>query len=429
MDDEVTAEAYDRQAAAFLAQGRQAEATGALCAAMALRDGSALAFYNLGTAYLQANRLAEAEAWYRRALAADADLVAANQNLAVVLERLGRLDEAAPFRARALARHWLQVEEAGPEAPRVLILAASGLGNVPLDALLPRGRTTRLVWFLEYAPDAGESLPPYDLVFNAIGDADLAGPATTTLAAFLARNTRPLLNRPARVALTRRHAMPELLGDIPDLVVPPVLRWRAGPEGAAALAAVLAARQDMPPPWLLRPIGSHGGIGLVRCDDAAALAALALRSGEDYYLTAFHDYRGPDGFFRKYRLIFVDGVPYPYHLAISPQWLVHYGSAGMRGEAWKRAEEERFLADPGAVLGKRAMTAITQVARRLDLEFAGIDCALLPDGRVLLFEANATMNVHLNDPPDLFAYKHRFVPRIFAAFTAMLERRLIPANH
>ncbi len=424
MDDGMTAEDYDRLAARFQAEGRQAEATGALCAAMALRDGSALAFYNLGTAYLQANRLDEAEAWYRRALAVDADLVAANQNLAVALERLGRLDEAAPFRARALARQWLQVEEAGPGAPRVLILAASGLGNVPLDALLPRGRVTRLVWFLEYAPDAGESLPPYDLVFNAIGDADLAGPAAATLAAFLARCERPLLNRPERVARTRRHAMPDLLGGIPDLVVPPVLRWRADAGGAAALAAAVAARADLPPPWLVRPIGSHGGIGLRRCDDAAALAALALRAGEDYYLTAFHDYRSPDGCYRKYRLIFVDGAAYPYHLAISPHWLVHYGSAGMREAAWKRAEEERFLADPAAQLGARAMTAIGAVAQRLGLDFAGIDCALLPDGRVLLFEANATMNVHLNDPPDLFPYKQRYVPRIFAAFAAMLERTL-----
>jgi hypothetical protein len=64
-------------------------------------------------------------------------------------------------------------------------------------------------------------------------------------------------------------------------------------------------------------------------------------------------------------MIFVDREPYPYHLAISQHWLVHYFSADMLHPAWKRQEEERFLAEPRAALGRPAMAALTAIARRL----------------------------------------------------------------
>jgi hypothetical protein len=56
------------------------------------------------------------------------------------------------------------------------------------------------------------------------------------------------------------------------------------------------------------------------------------------------------------------------------------------------------------------------------LDFAGIDFAVLPDGCLLVFEANATMLVHLRDSIADFPYKHLHVPKIFEAVDAMLDR-------
>jgi hypothetical protein len=161
---------------------------------------------------------------------------------------------------------------------------------------------------------------------------------------------------------------------------------------------------------------------MVRADTPDAVAALRPDEADAYYFTAFHDFRSADGYYRKYRVIFVDRVPYAYHLAISPHWMVHYFSADMLAAPWKRAEEQAFLADPAGVLGAPAMAAVTAIGQRLDLDFAGIDFSILPDGRVLVFEANATMLVHLNDSPVDFPYKHRAVPEIVTAFDAMLAR-------
>lgn len=410
---------YRGLSAAHRAKGQEIEALATDLAATALESRSALALYNLATAYFMAGRNEPAATWYRLALTIDPDLVLAHQNLAAILETEGRAAEARHHRDQALARQCLFVEPAQAAIRTVLILAASGLGNVPIDFLFPQATTTRVKWFVDYAlAGQADTLPPYDLVFNAIGDSDMAGPQPDEIARFLRRCARPLLNPPEMVAKTQRHLMPGLLAGIEHVVAPPTLR--VGREETGAVAALAF-------PILLRPIGSHGGKGVVRVDTAEMLATVELDGAEAFYATAYRDYRSADGYYRKYRVIFVDRQPLPYHLAISESWLVHYFTADMLSPPWKREEERKFLEDPVAVLGARAMDAIAAIGRRLDLDFCGIDFSVLPDGRVLVFEANATMLIHLQDSLEEFPYKHVHVPKIFAAFDAMLARRLATA--
>ncbi len=75
----------------------------------------------------------------------------------------------------------------------------------------------------------------------------------------------------------------------------------------------------------------------------------------------------------------------------------------LTGFAERRAEEARFLADPVAAIGARGMAAIREIGRRLDLDYCGVDFSVLPDGRLLIFEANATMLAHAEDPQGPFA--------------------------
>jgi hypothetical protein len=91
---------------------------------------------------------------------------------------------------------------------------------------------------------------------------------------------------------------------------------------------------------------------------------------------------------------------------------------------WMKREEAAFLADYRSAFPARLGDAVREVARRLDLDYGGMDCALTSDGRVLVFEANATMLIHLNESRDEFPYKHRYVPRIFEAVSRMVARRL-----
>jgi hypothetical protein len=299
----------------------------------------------------------------------------------------------------------------------VLLLTATDTGNTPVTHLLPAARYTRIHWFVEYGRRHGqlEALPPYDVVFNAIGDQDETELTADTVAAFLETCDRPVFNPPERIARTCRHMAPALFAGIDGLIVPKVARITAA-EFAEHGLANLAEREGLEAPLLLRPLGSHGGQGMALVTDLKTAAAPT----RDSYAAAFRDFRSRDSLYRKYRMIFVDRQPYPYHLAIGSHWLLHYERSGTAEHEDRRAEELRFLEHPETVLGDRAMAAIRAVGQRLDLDYAGCDFALLDTGEVLLFEANATMLAHPEDPAGPLARKNPYIERIFAAFQAML---------
>jgi hypothetical protein len=138
---------------------------------------------------------------------------------------------------------------------------------------------------------------------------------------------------------------------------------------------------------------------------------------------AFIDTRGNDGNFRKYRMIAVDGELYPLHAAISKDWKVHYFSADMEENAAHRAEDAAFLEDPRGVIGSRAYAALRHVVATLSLEYGGIDFALDRDGRLVVFEANATMIVPQPAPDARWNYRRKQVQRILEAVQKMLLDR------
>ena len=82
----------------------------------------------------------------------------------------------------------------------------------------------------------------------------------------------------------------------------------------------------------------------------------------------------------------------------------------------------RYLENPQSALGRDAWAAVAAIGQAMDLDYAGVDFSLLPDGRVLVFEANATMLVHPETPDGPLAHKNPFVQQIVDAFQAMLVR-------
>ncbi|HXZ07549.1 MAG TPA: hypothetical protein VEI25_05790 [Paraburkholderia sp.] len=388
-------------------------------------DAQIAGLRDVATGYFMKGDYEAAARWYRLVLTLDANVAVAWQNLAAIHAHEGRAEEAAVYRERAYRIQRVFIEAAPGQARRVLILcAARSTGNVPFEALLPGRTNCRIKYAIDYAADEEDAqLPPFDLVFNAIGDPDIAAPLEARLARFEAQCARPLLNPPAVVARTHRHRLAGLLDGLVDLETAPCVRGDGPPASREALAALLDPHA-VTFPLLARPAATHGGEGLDRCDTVEDLEQwLATHEGA-YYLTAIRDYASADGYYRKYRMIFVDGVPYPYHLAISPHWMVHYFSADMERHAWKLDEERRFLQDPRAALGERAMNAVAAIGRRLGLDYGGIDFTLLPDGRVLVFEANATMLAHYERGSGVVAHKNPFVQRIVDAFETMLTRRM-----
>jgi hypothetical protein len=185
------------------------------------------------------------------------------------------------------------------------------------------------------------------------------------------------------------------------------------------------AAEGFPVPHIVRPVDSHGGHGLARIADDAQRASYAASTAAQFlYVAPFIDYRSADGYFRKYRIIFIGGEPFPFHLAISPNWMVHYYNAAMSDQQWMRDEEHAFMARFSEVFAGELTGALRETADLLRLDYVGIDCAIGPDGKLLIFEADNALIVHVLDDPVMFAYKHTYVPRILTALDAMVRGRI-----
>lgn len=403
-------------------------------AALAFRDvfacapESAETWYNLGLAYYAMDKLDTAEDCFRRALALDSDHGEARLKLAQTLDRAHRPAESERQYIEWARRRGIVVTPctgAAPEA-RILLIGGTGACNTPTEFLFHLDRFEKIGVYLMPASEPDSNLatllgriPPFDVAFNVIGDADAGAPYLAQAAELVERLDRPVLNPPSRIPPTRRDLIAHHLAGIPSLAIPETRRMTR-----SDLATLARPSAPMERPMLVRPAGSHGGTDLTRVESGADLTRyLDAMPSQTHYLTPFWDYRGADGYFRKYRLIFVDREVFPYHLAISQDWLVHYWRADMLQQPWMRREEENFLADYRSVFPGALGEAVREVARRLDLDYAGMDCGLTADGRVLLFEANASMLVHLDDPRDDFPYKYEYVPRIFDAVSRMVARR------
>jgi len=203
-----------------------------------------------------------------------------------------------------------------------------------------------------------------------------------------------VINEPERVLASGRAAAAERFGAIPGVRVPRMERIAR----AALTSAGLLAR-GWTFPLLVRSPGFQAGRHFELVEEPAALDGVPARlPGAELFAIAFADTRGADGWFRKYRVLFVEGRLYPVHLAISTRWKVHYFSADMTERADFRDEERRFLADMNATLGPSAVRALEAIAAALGLDYAGIDFGIDAAGNVVVFEANATMAVFR--PPE-----------------------------
>jgi hypothetical protein len=385
---------------------------------------SAIAHTHLASVLHDAGRSDEAVAHFERAIAIDPTTASAHHGLASIFSERG--DEQAATRERRLGYTHRPVTfgrfRGEGDPVRVLLLGVDGEGNIPTKSLFD-DRIFAIVSLLVGFYDAEQALPPHDVVFNAIGDADRCALELTAANALLAHTRAPVINPPGNVLVTGRVANGERLRELEDVITPRFAifpRWLLDrTQTAAALEA-----SGFGWPLLLRVPGYHTGQHFLKVETAGdAAAALASLPGTAVIAIAFLDTRGKDGSFRKYRVITIDGKIFPLHLAVSRDWKVHYFSADMVDNPEHRAEDAAFLEDPRGVIGERAYAALERIVATLALDYGGVDFSLDADGRVVVFEANATMVVQPPPPDAIWDYRRKPVDRIITAVHEMVRTR------
>jgi glutamate/tyrosine decarboxylase-like PLP-dependent enzyme len=404
--------------------GYRTAAETAYAQAVAKHPRDPMGHVNLANVLRETGNLDGAREHYEIALRWQPDHAEAHQGLSYILAELGDPTGAAEHRRIGFgSRPVVALPYRGDRPPlSILLLAGSAGGNVPIRHLLDNRIFQTYIVFAEFY-DRSVPLPPHRLVFNAIGDADLSASALAAARSLLALTSAPVINPPAAVAATGRSDNAQRLAGIPGVVAPGAVTLPrallSGPDASTTLA-----RHGFEFPLLIRTPGFHTGRYFVRVESLAGLpAALAELPGEALTVLRYLDARGPDGKSRKYRVMMIDGVLYPLHLAISGDWKIHYYTADMAQRPEHRAEDAEFLENMPAVLGPKAMTALAGIQSRLGLDYAGIDFGLSATGDLLLFEANATMVVNPPEPDEKWAYRRPAVDRIYAAVRNMLLSR------
>jgi hypothetical protein len=351
-------------------------------------------------------------------------------DLSLITQLLGDKQTGLSIQSEVLAFHQLFRSPCSAAKPKLRVLALAAAidmgGNTPIEFLLEESGIELLTLYVMDGIELPAPLPDHDVAIVIASDSEECRAALRTIGHAAACWPRPMLNSPHLVCNLDRDKLYQLLRGIEGLDIPAttaVTRAQLSEVASSNLSlADIAAELEFP--VIVRPRGSHAGVGLAKIDDRAAIDRyLAQRPEQEFFVSRFVDYADEDGLFRKYRVVFVDGRPYACHMAIADRWDIWYLNAGMSESAAKRLEEETFMRTFDTGFARRHRTALTGLAERIGLDYFTVDCAENNTGELLIFEADNTAVVHNMDSAEVFPYKPPQMRAVFAAFAAMLYRR------
>jgi hypothetical protein len=351
-------------------------------------------------------------------------------DLSLITQLLGDKQTGLSIQAEVLAFHQLFRSPCSAQPPKLRVLALAAAidmgGNTPIEFLLEESGIELKTLYVIPGIELPSPLPEHDVAIVIASDSDECREALRIIEEMAPRWPRPMLNPPCRVCNLDRDKLHRLLQGVEGLDIPATICATSAQLGEVARGDLSPAdiAAELQFPLIVRPRGSHAGVGLAKIDDRAAIGGyLAERTEQEFFVSRFVDYANEDGLFRKFRVVFVDGKPYACHMAIADRWDIWYLNAGMSDSAAKRLEEQTFMQTFDFGFARRHATALAGMAERVGLDYFTIDCAENMHGDLLIFEADNTAVVHNMDSPGLFPYKPPQMRNIFEAFAAMLVGR------
>ncbi len=336
--------------------------------------------------------------------------------LSLLFNSLGSLDLGHEMHARALEhRRIYRYRCARP--PRIRLMAImgpqGGLDNAPVEYLLEDSDIGLDLVFLDEDGYLPKSIPEHDIAIVGLGESYKNRRQFETLISVLRSWPRPIVNQPEFVLNCSRDNLYQKLRSIPQLILPKTYRVKRDLLSVDKL------------PKIIRAVDTHGGDKMEKIGSEEELKSyLESCAAGEFYVTDFVDYRSADGLFRKLRIALIDGRPYICHLAITDQWIVHYIPAGMDLSTAKRAEEKFMMETFDLYFVKQHQDTLQKIHEKLELDYVVLDCGVLRDGSLVLFEADTRGWIHCVDPVETFPYKPPIMQKAFDGFREMLLSRI-----
>jgi len=298
-------------------------------------------------------------------------------------------------------------------------------GNVSVQhrmSLGDRAATSFVIFGKGVKQHSANFRTPPAVIFNQIADPDTHRGALERCVELCDQVGTRVINHPRKVLQTSRDQVAQALQGIPGVMVPRTQRFQPrSPEEVFSRAAA----EGFELPFIARVAGLHGGVSMVKVDrreDLAELHALPF-DGRDFYLTEFIDYKSEDGLYRKTRIAMVDGVPLIRHHLIDSNWMVHASALTLMDQRTALMDEANgVLADFDRALRPAIEDRLSEINQRLGLDYYGIDCHVNEQGDILIFEANANMNILYNSRKEY----EQCVGVITNHILAMIDERCRP---
>ena len=433
----VEAEACARQAIALEAQSPEAwlnvglaqaatdrpeEALQAYDRALQGKSASGRTWLNKAMTLLELKRYGEALLACDQALQLQPDHHQVLYSKSLILKELGRLDEAQKIyllslEQRVASSPVFKAERRPTQKADALIISQNpviddsfrSFENLHLGCLnYPSQLAERFLDDIHFTyvfegdaadPANRKRIPQPDFVINnnANGERILSRGNLSALITLVDSFGVPVVNHPAKVIQTTREVSAKLLENIPGVMVPKTRRFSSAGKTAEALAREIEAQYDYP--LITRTLAGQEGQGMTKVDSRdALLQVFASRLPVEFLVTEFVDSRGKNEFFRKIRAAIVRDQIIIVRVDYDSQWKIYARKSDASVAFYMKNthlldDEKRICKDPEAGLGRSTIPSLRAIRDRIPLDVFGIDFDVDAAGRLIFYEANATMNL------------------------------------
>lgn len=250
------------------------------------------------------------------------------------------------------------------------------------------------------APLTRNQIPQPDFIINnhVNGDVLLAEGNLEAVARFVESFAVPIVNHPAKALPTVRDLSAQLLAGIVGVRTPRTARFSRLGKTSEALAREIEGQLNYP--LITRRLAAQEGKGMNKIDTRQELIEMLSRADcpDSFFVTEFIDSRGQNQFYRKLRAAIVQNEIIIVRVDYDTFWRIYARKSDDRVAFYLSnrhllEEEQRICTDPERELGQRVTHSLRAIRERIPLDVFGIDFDVDADGKVVFYEANATMNL------------------------------------
>lgn len=202
-----------------------------------------------------------------------------------------------------------------------------------------------------------------------------------------------VINPPLNIEKTSRLTLFKLLNDIPNVLTSRVVGIT--PKNINELKNSIEAHK-FSYPLIVRLSGYHNAKFMKKINSESELIAIQdwFKVNRDFILLDYFDCLNSDGFYYKARIAVIDGGFYPQHYLSSKNWCIKASCRSSMLDTPKLQEAElSFLERFDSEFLPKHKKALDAIHSKIGLDIYGIDCCFTDNGELIVFEANACMDM------------------------------------